>query len=563
MRLLVTLSLLLCSVSMAHAASQAANTSNLEQAYKLLDSYVAQQMKIQHIPGVSLAITDRHGLTHVATYGFADVQTRQPVTPETMFQIGSISKSFTAISLLQLRDEGKFDPQQPITKYLPWFSIHSNYRPITGHDVMTHTAGLPRDRDDVPSSMYQAAGVRDRWTVYAPGEHFAYSNVGFQIMGWLLQEITQEPLADTLRKRILHPLRMTHTEPIFTDDTYHKLAVGYAPLYDDRPHRWGNPLIEAAWQEYASGDGAIVSTPSDLAAYLRMLLNHGAGPQGRVLSEDGWKLLTQRAAKVPDEDAYYGYGIFSHDVDGHHFIGHSGGMIGYTTSMEGDLDQGIGVTVFENAPFGPEAISSFALKVMRAALTGSNLPALPDDSSSKVKDAAAFQGAYTASDGRKLVLNAQGDQLVLDYKGQKITLETQGKDSFAVNHPDFALFPLRFGRQNGKVVEAFYGGDWYASDRYSGPRNFTVATDWEGYVGHYRASHPWFNNFRIVLRKDKLLLIAPGGEEMTLTPMQGGGFTAADEGLPARERIFFDTPVHGKTLRAVLSGLSYYRFFTP
>ena len=92
-----------------------------------------------------------------------------------------------------------------------------------------------------------------------------------------------------------------------------------------------------------------------------MLLNHGAGPQGRVLSEDGWKLLTQHAAKVPDEDAYYGYGIFSHDVDGHHFIGHSGGMIGYTTSMEGDLDQGIGVTVFENAPFGlhPGATRSY------------------------------------------------------------------------------------------------------------------------------------------------------------------------------------------------------------
>ncbi|MGE5204044.1 MAG: serine hydrolase domain-containing protein, partial [Chlamydiota bacterium] len=479
------------------------------------------------------------------------------------FEIGSISKSFTAISLLQLHEQGKFDPQQPIARYLPWFSIHSRYRPITGADIMTHTAGLPRDRDDIPSSLYQAAGVRDRWTGYEPGKYFAYSNVGYQIMGYLLQEITGQPYAQTVRAHILQPLGMSHSDAVFTDDTYKRLAMGYSPLYDDRPYNPTEPLIPATWQEYAAGDGSIVSTAPDLAAYLRMLLNHGAGPHGRIISEESWKLLTQKAVKVPEEEnTYYGFGIFSREVEGHQYIGHSGGMIGYSSRIEGDLDNGLGVVALENAPLGPDDIASFVLKAMRAALEGNPLPPLPEDAA-VVKDSGDYAGTYTAADGRKFVVSNEGGQLALEYKGGKVTLEPRGEDSFFVNHPEFALFDLRFGRDKGKVVEAFYGGEWFTNERYVGLRQFSQPPQWASYTGHYRAAHPWFNNFRIVLRKGKLWLIAPEGEEMTLTPMPGGYFAAAVEGRPSRERIRFDTVVHGKTLRARLSGLAYYRTFTP
>ncbi len=161
----------LAIICVASATSAQDRDARLKQAYERLDAYVAREMRDQGIPGMSLALTDRNGLLRVATYGYSDIKLKKPVTPETEFEIGSISKSFTAISLLQLSEQGKYDPHQPITKYLPWFSINSKYPPITGHDVMSHAAGLPRDRDDIPSSLYQAAGVRDRWTGYAPGEH--------------------------------------------------------------------------------------------------------------------------------------------------------------------------------------------------------------------------------------------------------------------------------------------------------------------------------------------------------------------------------------------------------
>ena len=561
-RLLEVLIVILLA-SAAFAQPSPDRDARLKEAYSRLDEYVAHEMLQQGIPGLSLALIDGNGLLRVSAYGYADVKLKNPVTPETEFEIGSISKSFTSISLLQLSEQGKFDLRQPITKYLPWFSVHSKYAPITGHDVMSHSAGLPRDRDDIPSSLYQAAGVRDRSTGYQPGKHFAYSNIGYQIMGYLLEEITGKTSAENVRERILQPLGMSHSEPLFTHDTYARLATGYAPLYDDRPNRASSPLIEATWLEYAAGDGAIVSTASDMAIYLRMLLNRGSSPTGRIISDESFKLLTQHASQE-SEGVWYGYGMSSWTVDGHNYIGHAGGMVGYSSKLQGDVDDGLGVIALVNFPGGPGGIPDYALKLLRAAYEGRDLPPMPDqDSSDRVANAPDYAGTYTSPDGKKLILVAENNQLLLLRDGQKTALEPYGKETFLSNLPEFALFPLRVHRENGIVTELFYGGDRYSGEKYSGPQKFDVPADWATYPGHYRANHAWFNNFRIVIRKDKLLLISPEGSEWLLTPDGHGGFWAGEEGEAPREQISFDTPVHGKTLRCVLSGLSYYRTFTP
>jgi CubicO group peptidase (beta-lactamase class C family) len=538
--------------------------ARLREAYARLDQFAAREMLALSTPGISLALTDRNGLLHTATYGYSDVKLKKPVTPDTLFEIGSISKSFTAVTLLQLMEQGKFDPQQPIKKYLPWFSIHSYYPPITGHAILTHTAGLPRDRDDIPSALYQAAAVRDRTAAYEGGKHFAYSNIGYQILGYTVEEITGHPNAEEMKHRIFEPLGMTQSEPRFTHDTYAKLATGYAPLYDDRPYRPGAPLIEATWLEYAAGDGAIVSTAADAATYLRMLLNHGMGPNGRILSDASFALLTQRAVKR-DDDTYYGYGINNRTVDGHNYIGHSGGMAGYSSRIEGDLDLGIGVTVLCNSSLGAGHVVKYAMQLLRAVYENRDLPPLPEgDSPLVVKNAADYAGTYTSPEARKLAVTAEGDKLLLACDGHRFPMQRLGKDTFLVDHPEFQLFPLRFSRAQGKVVEVFYGGDWYANESYKGPRTFDVPAEWITFSGHYRANHAWFNNFRVVLRKGRLWLLSPDGdEEFVLTPGDEGMFWAGEEGKPAREQISFDTLIRGETQRAVLSGLAYYRTFTP
>jgi CubicO group peptidase (beta-lactamase class C family) len=564
------------------------------RAYERIDEFIAQHMKQAGTPGMALAITSRDELLRVQTYGLADIKMRRPITPETLFEIGSISKSFTAICLLQLHEAGKLDFQQPVAKYLPWFTVKTKYPPITVHHLLTHTSGLPRDRDDIPSSPFQAAALSERETGYAPGTKWAYSNIGFQTLGYLLEELDGRPSYESVRKRIIEPLGMKSTETSIRQEMRAKLAVGYAPFYDDRPEGASDELVEATYGDYGAGDGAISSTPADLAIYVRALLNrgallnhgallspdalsnHGALPGGRLISEESFQLLTQRT--VPTErhgKEFYGYGMDIWQEEGHTLIGHGGGMIGYTSSIKADLDAGLGVVVFLNGPGSPDQVAEFAIKTVRAAQEKRALPPLPAaDAKSVVTNAADYAGVYTSAEGKKLAFVAQGARLGLLYEAERVALEKRGKDSFYALDPDFKLFLLRFGREakkagensagessQGKVVEVFYGPEWFANDRYKGPRTFDTPKEWRDYVGHYRSYSPWISNLRIAIRKGKLVVLYPSGEAEELMALPSGEFQPGEE--PTAERIYFEKVAGGKAVRLSYSGVYLYKTFTP
>jgi D-alanyl-D-alanine carboxypeptidase len=551
---------LLLALFLALAAVPAAQPDPYAAAWARVAEFADTKMRESNTPGMSLAITSRDRLLHVATFGFANLTAQRRIAPDTPFEIGSISKSFTSIALLQLRDESRFDPQAPITTYLPWFSVKSSFAPITGHHLMSHTSGLPRDRDDVPSSRYQAYGVRDREVGYAPGSHYAYSNVGYQVLGYAVERIAKKPYPQVIAERVLKPLGMDASLSQFTHQTRPRLAVGYERLYDDRPSHPAHPLMPATWLEYAAGDGSIVSTPADMAAYARMLLNRGAGPGGvRVLSEEGFKLLTQRA--IPSgEKSWYGYGISTSEKDGRIILSHSGGMVGYATMLVADPDAGVAAIAFVNGPGNPGAVANFAMDVARAALRKEELPALPESTDpAVVENAADYAGTYT-SGTRRLTLKADGPLLGMPVGGKLALLERRGTDNFLLNDPDWFLFLLRFSREQ-KVVTGFsHGGDWYSrADRPAAPAK-PHPPEWNAYPGHYRTTHPWFNNFRIVVRRGAVYLVPPDGGETKLEPLGPGLFK--EEGMSS-ERLRFDSIVEGQALRVNLSGVNYYRVFTP
>src|SRR2546428_10962593 len=121
----------LAAAPAARAAAPAAAQPDLAAAWKRLDGFVLREMRGQRIPGVSLALTDRTRLLRVKTYGFANLDSRAPLRPDHLLEIGSISKSFTSIALPQLHHEGRFDPKTPLSTHLPWVSIESSFQPLT------------------------------------------------------------------------------------------------------------------------------------------------------------------------------------------------------------------------------------------------------------------------------------------------------------------------------------------------------------------------------------------------------------------------------------------------
>lgn len=539
---------------------RAARLTALRPAFALIDGFVTRHMAETGAPGLTLSLADATGLLRASAYGFADLKTRARVTNDTLFEIGSISKSFVAVALLQLRDEGKLDFNRPVTDYVPWLKIDTQFDPVTVHHLVTHTAGLPG------APLLLDALLAPLWTAYRPGARFLYSNTGYNILGFVIEAADGRPFAEAMRARVLAPLGMTASFPTITNETRRLMAVGYEPLPDDRPWPARGPLGEAQWIEVDIAAGSVASTPGDMASYMRALINRGGLPGGRRLfSEESFKLMTSPAVRAPfrGEEASYGYGLWVSETEGHTRLRHTGGMVAFSSSLDVDVTARTAAFASVNANlrgYRPVAVTKFAVETLNAALAGATLPAPPAPPAppEEIKNAAEFAGTYTAPDGRRLTLVAEGQRLVLAHKGRRVALERAGAaDRFLVRHPDFDLFPLAFAREGEAVTEAFHGGDWYAGARYSGAREFSYPKEWEGYVGHYHNDSPWYGDTRVVLRKGRLWL--DGAQP--LVPRGDGTFGIGDPEAP--DRVGFESVVGGRAMRMNYSGIVFRRAFTP
>src|SRR5581483_5354354 len=423
---------------------------------------------------------------------------------------------------------------------------------FTIHHLLTHTAGLPSDRDDLPSTLYASFAVHEQPAGFAPGERFAYSNVGYQILGQVVEAVAGRALGDFERAAIFNPLEMASSEGSITNAIRTRIAVGYPDYYDDRPYHSSQPIAPGPWVEWDAGDGNIAVTPVDLAAFLRMLLSRGSSPRGRILSEDNFGLLTQRAVPIR-EGLHYGYGI---TIDEKGSLAHSGGMVGYTAMVLADPAEGIGIAVLTNGVCDPKRVADFVRDLMVATSRKTELPAEPLPAS-RVLNAADYVGEYVSPGGKKFSLAAESGKLILRYARLSTVLERRGEDRFYVNHPDFARFLLELQRERNVVTEAFYGPEWYMNSRYTGPRTFDWPAEWNAYPGHYRSYNPWLSNFRIVLRKGQLQFLHPERESQALRELESGRFQVGER--QTASRLVLDTVINGKAQRATFLGAGFYR----
>lgn len=218
--------------------------AKLEAAIKRLDRYIRVRMQAANTLGMAIAF-DRKELLHLAAYGLADLAAHAPVREDTLFEIGSISESFTSVVLMQLREEGIVDLHRPVVHYLPWFKVQSNYGPITLHHLMSHSVGIIGGMEFTGEARYEVWALRETTATAPPGTYYHYSNVGYKALGIILEDILQKPYGDIIQERILDPLGMTRTDPITTHETRKRLAVGYEAFYDDRPPPRERPLAPA------------------------------------------------------------------------------------------------------------------------------------------------------------------------------------------------------------------------------------------------------------------------------------------------------------------------------
>jgi CubicO group peptidase (beta-lactamase class C family) len=537
----------------------------LKDAFRKIDLFVRQDLRASGVPALVVGITNRERLLHVCAHGYANLDRKMPIRPDSRFEIGSISKSFASIVLLQLQERGLLDLDDPVAEHLPWLKIKTRFKPITLRHLMSHTAGIIQGTEESLSAYSEALVLEKIGASTPPGRFYHYSNTGYKILGLVLEELLGKSNGQIIKERVTEPLGMKDTETVIWNDMRERLPIGYGVYHDDRPHPRNGRLAPWPWFEFETADGSIVSTASDMATYVRMILNKGRSPERRIISQKSFEMLTQKIVDSSDANTkeHYGLGLGIRTVNGHTCVGHTGGMLGFISEILADVDDGLGVVTLNNSQVDSNDIALNTLTMLNAAVGGKRLPSLPAPRDSfHVKNASDYAGEYGRLDGKRVSFRSQRGRLYLVEGNKTIPLEQRDKDTFLADHSDYRLFLFKFGRKADKVAEVYHGADWYHKGSYKGRRVFSHPRSWDPYPGHYRSLNPWTSNFRVVLRKGALVFIQHDGKEEPIVALGDGTFrVGADKRCP--ERIEFSAIFKGMAMVAVLSDGRFVRVSSP
>ncbi|MGP1276270.1 MAG: serine hydrolase domain-containing protein [Caulobacterales bacterium] len=360
---LACLPLLLSAASTAIAAEDAAS-----RAAEAAGTFASTVLEAGEAPGLSIGIAHRGEILVVNGYGFANLEHEVPVTEDTVFRIGSVTKQFTAAAILLLAEERRLSLDDTIDAYFPDFPRGGE---VTIRHLLQHTSGLhnytslegfmaiaaPLEHDEARMLAYIRSA--DPLYDFDPGTGWSYSNTGYMLLDYIAARAAGMPLADFLEQRVFEPLGMTRTRI----DTAAEIVPGRAQGYDvveDAPGDFTNTTHLSL--SVAAGAGAMRSTPRDLLVWTHALLG------GEVVSQDGLSLMLAPARLIDGSLASaaratqggstnisdYGFGIMTGERGGHRFIGHGGSINGFNASLMHYPDQDVTIVLLVNT-IGPAA----------------------------------------------------------------------------------------------------------------------------------------------------------------------------------------------------------------
>lgn len=321
--------------------------------------------------GLALGVVDIGGLRSFMGHGLADITSNTPITEDTVFRIGSITKTFTAVALMQLLEQGLVDLDAPANAYLRGYRLvptDPSWPAATVRHLLTHTAGIPdvlrladlfhptwgpfESRPPIQSVEIgqPIPSLADCYrqglkTLVEPGSDFAYSNHGFATLGQIVEDVSAVPLDRYLREHIFEPLGMTDTDLVRSAVVRERLATGYV-LESNGP----KAVVDREWM--GSGGGGAYSSSRDMARYVAALLGGGRNQHGSILRPGTISSMFQPHYQPDPRLPGMGLAFFRNDAGGHRMVGHDGILPGFNSGLWIAPDDGIGVIGFTNGSKG-------------------------------------------------------------------------------------------------------------------------------------------------------------------------------------------------------------------
>ena len=313
-----------------------------------VDAAVEAQRAAQKIPGVSLAVCRDGKIVKATGYGLANVELDVPVTPETIFQTGSVGKQFTSMAIMMLVEEGKVGLDDKLTKYIP--ESTTAWKGVTVRNLLTHTSGIADYGGEEGTMGKGVIDFRKDYTEeellqafakmpmdFSPGEKWSYSNTGYVLLGIVIHRVTGEFYGDFLQERIFKPLGMTSTRIISEADIVPHRSSGYRLVRGElKNQEWVSPSLNT------TADGALYTSVLDLAKWDAALY------AGKLIKPSGYVEMWT-PVKLNDGKTYpYGFGWEVTTVNGRRILAHDGAWQGFTMSIARLLDDHLTVIVMTN-----------------------------------------------------------------------------------------------------------------------------------------------------------------------------------------------------------------------
>ncbi len=505
-------------------------------------------MALKDIKGASIALVDGDNIVWSEGFGYTTRSNKVRITSDTLFHVGSISKSFTALGLLKAVDKNLLSLDDAVKKYLPWFSAKSllgaaEAERITIRHLLSHHSGLgtwsplgnPSDEQYHWRTFEQVVkSITDSWLKFPAGERFEYSNQGIDLAGYALGVASGKPFADFMREELLAPLGMAASTFNQVEATQKEAsAVGYL---SKRPVPIVNgivmPLIAA---------GGLFASANDLA---RFVIFHLQG--GRV---DGKQILPHRllqemyAPQFTAQNQLGGYGLGIYKAIQHDTVRLSHGGLGYGISAHYRFlpDHRIGLVLLTNqdAAHNAPSLSSRVIEMMLAAKLGAvpeNKPVSATDKRTVSLDEAAlrrFEGTYSLYEGILFRFKYEQGALFHVIGGEKLKLDARSSNEFTSGSRSYRFLLAENGKPKGvRIYDSYYDPQTAENSVIYLPLNNTPADarglnrpEWSGRIGKYTGTFiGGTSEVKVSLEKGYLYL----NGELKLTEIKPDFFIAAD-----------------------------------
>jgi CubicO group peptidase (beta-lactamase class C family) len=441
LRIIVLSFILLClNCSSLHPDRPVFKKGDFPGAVAVLDTIIRNNLKQQRIPGAAVALVHEGRVIFSRCYGYADTGKQVPITEDTYFMVGSLTKSFTALAALKLIEQGKVDLHADIRKYIPDFSIKNLYDgevPITVNHLLTHTSGLMIDYyahltgEKKYSNADLLSQLRNEYLCFKPGSASKYSNIGYRLLGMMIEQVTGERFESYLRKEVFEPLGLNKSSFGYTDDMALHMSKGHN----------GDTEITRVDNEDKSASG-LFSTLKDMTGFLKFLSSEAIPSTGGINHDNIIDSIIKNAN--PAIDTFYdskniyssGWYLNSYQFQGvHTVLSSSGNINGFSTAMTYLPEERLGIVILTNSSLGWKANMDIIARGLRSLIDAASGPGTrrPDGENQKnIKSTAEYDslcGRYVGF-GPIVDIFQKKNNLYAKFKGPAALLIPEGDGVF-------------------------------------------------------------------------------------------------------------------------------------